>query len=279
MGTKRPGKEHLAQQNTMPQAPARRGYRSWSTQMDVVLTATLFQQINEGNKGDGDFKQQALQAVVDNLKTKLNISLTPTHVRNRIKTWKTHYSEITDIRNYTKFRWDEDRKMLVIPVEELEDWQNYCKENPNASKYQNKSIDNWDDICTLFASDRATGEGAEQYEESAAAMEMENELGSGGANSEAASGESNKKVKRDRLADAVTKFAESFSEYVSKARGPPRPSSKEIYDVLSAVPYISRMQILKGVKSFMNGTVDMFEMLKSLPEDDKLDWVLLHIDD
>lgn len=127
MGTKRPGKEHLAQQNTMPQAPARRGYRSWSTQMDVVLTATLFQQINEGNKGDGDFKQQALQAVVDNLKTKLNISLTPTHVRNRIKTWKTHYSEITDIRNYTKFRWDEDRKMLVIPVEELEDWQNYCK--------------------------------------------------------------------------------------------------------------------------------------------------------
>ncbi|KAL1826502.1 hypothetical protein ACET3Z_004914 [Daucus carota] len=83
-------------------------------------------------------------------------------------------------------------------------------ENPNASKYQNKSIHNWDDICTLFASDRATGEGAEQYEESAAAMEMENELGSGGAGSEVASGESNKKVKRDRLADAVTKFAKSL---------------------------------------------------------------------
>ncbi|KAL1818574.1 hypothetical protein ACET3Z_013443 [Daucus carota] len=134
--------------------------------------------------------------------------------------------------------------------------------NPNASNYQNKSIDNWDDICTLFASDRLTGESAEQYEESAAAMEMENELGSGGAGSEAASGESNKKVKRDRLADAVTKFAESFCEYVSKARGPPRPSSKEIYDVISVVPYIFRMQIRKGVKSFMNGTIDMFEMLK-----------------
>ncbi|KAL1810877.1 hypothetical protein ACET3Z_020942 [Daucus carota] len=138
--------------------------------------------------------------------------------------------------------------MLIIPVEELEDGQKYCKENPNASTYLNKSIDNWDDISTLFASNRATGEGAEQYEESAVAMEMKNELGSGGAGPETVSGESNKKAKRDRLADAV--IVESFSEYVSKARGPPRPSTKEIYDVLSVVPYISRMQILKRREKF-----------------------------
>ncbi|XP_074364701.1 uncharacterized protein LOC141705709 [Apium graveolens] len=166
----------------------------------------------------------------------------------------------------------------------------FVQDNPSASVYQNKCIDNWDDICTLFASGRATGEGAEQHEESTSTMEMENEVGSG---SETVSEESNKRIKRDRLADAVTRFAESFTEYVadavtrfaesfteyvSKAQGPPRPPSKEIYDVISAVPYISRMQILKGVKSFMNGTPEMFEMLKSLPEDDKLDWILLHID-
>ena len=29
----------------------------------------------------------------------------------------------------------------------------------------------------------------------------------------------------------------------------------------------------------MNGTVDMFDMLKSMPDNDKLDWVLLHIND
>ena len=81
-------------------------------------------------------------------------------------------------------------------------------------------------------------------------MEMKNELGSGGAGPETVSGESNKKAKRDRLADAITKFVESFSEYVSKARGPPRPSTKEIYDVLSVVPYISRMQILKRREKF-----------------------------
>lgn len=46
---------------------------------------------------------------------------------------------------------------------------------PHASAYQNKRIQNWDDIYTLFASDRTTGDGAEQYEESAATMELENE--------------------------------------------------------------------------------------------------------
>ncbi|KAL1808223.1 hypothetical protein ACET3Z_025213 [Daucus carota] len=97
MGTKRPEKKHLAKQNTLPLALARKGYRLWSTQMDAVLTSTLFQQINEGNKGDGDFKPQALQAVVYNLKAKFSISLTLTH-----ETWKRHYSMIIDIRNYTK---------------------------------------------------------------------------------------------------------------------------------------------------------------------------------
>ena len=84
MGTKRPGQEYIAQQNTLPLAPARRGYRLWSKQMGAILISTLFQQINEGNKGDGDFKPQALQAVVYNLKAKFSISLTLTHVRNRI---------------------------------------------------------------------------------------------------------------------------------------------------------------------------------------------------
>ncbi|KAL8092560.1 hypothetical protein AgCh_034723 [Apium graveolens] len=76
---------------------------------------------------------------------------------------------------------------------------------PHASAYQNKRIQNWDDICTLFASDRAIGDGAEQYEESATAMELKNEVVS---TAETGSDELNKRQKRDRLADAVTSFVE-----------------------------------------------------------------------
>ncbi|KAL6569216.1 hypothetical protein OROHE_003497 [Orobanche hederae] len=91
--------------------------------MDVILTSILFQQINEGNKGDEDFKPQAYQAVVDKLRVELNITLSASHIKNRIRSWKKHYAVIIEIRTYTKFRWDEGRKMLVIPIEELADWK------------------------------------------------------------------------------------------------------------------------------------------------------------
>ncbi|KAL8120249.1 hypothetical protein AgCh_017412 [Apium graveolens] len=138
---------------------------------------------------------------------------------------------------------------------------------PHASAYQNKRIQNWDDICTLFASDRAIGDGAEQYEESATAMELENEVVS---TAETSSGELNKRQKRNRLADAVTSFAESFKEYASKVKEPPRPTCKEIYEVVSTVDKITDSDAMRAVKRFVNGQVDEFEMLKSLPDDKKL---------
>ncbi|KMT02385.1 hypothetical protein BVRB_9g204980 [Beta vulgaris subsp. vulgaris] len=269
MNSKRQGKEPMG-------PPRKRGYVAWNRQMDVILTSTLYEQINEGNKGDGDFKSQAYQAVVDKLRLELNIYVTVDHVRNRIRVWKRHYATITEIRAYTKFKWDEEKKMVVIPLEELDEWKKYCQENPNASGYLNKCIDNWDDIVTLFALDRATGDGAEQHEESAAAMDTETE---GGSTSETSSGGSNKKLKRDRLADAVSSFADSFKEYVSKAQGPPKPSSQEIYDVVSSVLGLSGQQVLQAVKRFMNGPVNEFDMLKHLPEEQKLDWILLCISD
>uniref|UniRef100_A0A803MDI9 Transposase n=1 Tax=Chenopodium quinoa TaxID=63459 RepID=A0A803MDI9_CHEQI len=194
MTSKRQGKQPMG-------PPNRRGYVSWNSKMDEILTSTLFEQINEGNKGDGDFKSQAYQAVVDKLRDDLGMSITVDHVRNRIKVWKKHYSVITEIRTNTKFKWDEKKKMVVIPAEQLADWYTYCTDAPQAAAYQNKFIENWDDIFTLFASDRATGEGVEQHEEAAAAMENENDNAS---TSEASSGGLNKKLKRDRLADAVS---------------------------------------------------------------------------
>ncbi|KAL6517882.1 hypothetical protein OROMI_033583 [Orobanche minor] len=126
------------------------------------------------------------------LRVELNINLTASHVKNQIKSWKKHYTVINEIQTYTKVRWDEERKMLIIPIEELEEWKTYCK--------------------------LATGDGAEQHEESAIATEMENEVGSG---PETVYVESNKRIKRNRLDDAITRFVESFNEYMSKAQGPP----------------------------------------------------------
>ncbi|XP_074335607.1 uncharacterized protein LOC141672823 isoform X1 [Apium graveolens] len=282
-GCRRQGKRPMLQPTVQPttQQPTvpivqKRDYLTWSTDMDNLLISTLYDQINAGNKGDGDFKAQAHQAVVDKLRVEMGIFATVDNVRNRIKVWKKHYAMIIEIRTYTKFKWDEEKKMLVIPIEDLAEWKAYCEGVPHASAYQNKRIQNWDDICTLFAADRANGDGAEQYEESAAAMELENEVAS---TAETGSGELNKRQKRDRLADAVTSFAESFKEYVSKSKEPPRPTCKEIYEVVSTVDKITDNDVMRAVKRFLNGQVDEFEMLKSLPDDKKLGWILLLIND
>ncbi|XP_021723016.1 uncharacterized protein LOC110690478 [Chenopodium quinoa] len=265
---RRSGKEPMA-----PSQSQRINYTSWNTQMDGVLTKTLFEQINEGNKGDGEFKSQAYQAAVDNVRKQLGILVTMDQVKNRIKVWKKHHSVINDITTYTKFKWDDKKKMIVIPVEDLQAWHVYCMETPAVSAYQNKCIENWDDICTLFAPDRAIGDVAEQHEEAAAAMENENDNAS---TSETASGDSNKRLKKDRLADAVSSFAESFKEYVSKST---RPTSQEIYKEVSSVLGISRHQALRAVKRFLNGTLEEFDMLKNLPDDQKLYWIILCIDE
>ena len=89
-----------------------------------------------------------------------------------------------------------------------------------------KCIENWNHIVTLFALDRAIGDGAEQHEESAAAMDTETKRAT-------SSGGSNKKLKRDRLADVISSFVNSFKEYVSKTQDSLKPSSQEIYDVVS----------------------------------------------
>ncbi|ONK77616.1 uncharacterized protein A4U43_C02F8600 [Asparagus officinalis] len=45
--------------------------------------------------------------------------------------------------------------------------------NSDAKAYQNKAIEIWDDIYVLVGTDRATGEGAEQIDDSIVAMDME----------------------------------------------------------------------------------------------------------
>ncbi|KAL2901736.1 SH3 domain and tetratricopeptide repeat-containing protein 1, partial [Bienertia sinuspersici] len=68
----------------------KRGYVSWNKQMDDILTGVLLEEIKNKEKRDGDFKPQAYQAVVDELKKELGIVINVDHARNRTKSWKKH---------------------------------------------------------------------------------------------------------------------------------------------------------------------------------------------
>ena len=55
------------------------------------------------------------------------------------------------------------------------------------------------------------------------------------------------------------------------------PSGKEVYDEISKVPGLLQDHVLKAVKIFMKSPAE-FEMLKGLPEEQKLEWVLLNLE-
>ena len=49
----------------------------------------------------------------------------------------------------------------------------YFQSFPDAHGYQNKVIENWDDIVLLCGCDRAIGDGAETFQDAAEAMDQE----------------------------------------------------------------------------------------------------------
>ncbi|KAL9247503.1 hypothetical protein vseg_020929 [Gypsophila vaccaria] len=104
----------------LPTQSKKKGYVTWTKQMDEKMIEVLHNQLNEGNKADGEWKPQAYQAVADELRTTLGAFVSTDNVKNRMKSWKKHYAVISDIRTFSKFKWDEERKMIIIAIEDVE---------------------------------------------------------------------------------------------------------------------------------------------------------------
>ncbi|CAN0829662.1 hypothetical protein LINGRAHAP2_LOCUS1187 [Linum grandiflorum] len=114
-----------------------RPYLAWNDAMDEVLTRVLLDQANKGNKGDGDWKVQAFQAVVDEVRILLGTTVTKGNVKNRLRNWKQHYRMISDIQNRSGVSlWDEEKKKVVITIENASDWENYLKELASSLLFQ-----------------------------------------------------------------------------------------------------------------------------------------------
>ncbi|KAH9623885.1 hypothetical protein KSS87_018555 [Heliosperma pusillum] len=90
---------------------------------------------------------------------------------------------------------------------------------------------------------------------------------------------SKKKRKSDSLADAVTQVADTLKSYVeARLKATPTLGGKEVFDEVSKVVGILRPQVLRAVNMFVEMPVK-FQVLKDLPSDQKLDWILLCLDE
>ncbi|KAK6158600.1 hypothetical protein DH2020_005914 [Rehmannia glutinosa] len=222
----------------------------------------LTDQMVQGNKCDGDtWKPQALQAAVTYLNTRLHLNLTKDNIKNRLKNWKKYFSVVSDVQTkQSGFTWDEEQKMIVVTSDEWSSWAAYVESHPDAKGMESKMIENWDDIFLLCGKDRATGQGAETFEEGAEAMGEgdENEVNSASlsgprpraqpSSSTDSMHNKGKKAKKDSLAEDVSVIASTFEEFVaSKKKSQERPSGIEIHEVVSMVPGLIINEVFKAV--------------------------------
>ncbi|OMP05550.1 hypothetical protein COLO4_08774 [Corchorus olitorius] len=190
--------------------------------MDMALISSFYSSLDEGLKGKNDWKPQAYEAAKEHINTTLKLNLTKENVRNRYKTMKKHYGYVNEIQTVESgLLWDNEKKMVLVTSDTLHIWENYLKVQPLAGPYKNKMIEFWDDIVVLCASEKATGQHAESFEDAIDSMaaEAEDEMNSPPtqipAQQDSTKGSCQKKKrKKDPLIEIVGEMATSLKEYV-----------------------------------------------------------------
>ncbi|PQM39223.1 uncharacterized protein Pyn_04644 [Prunus yedoensis var. nudiflora] len=86
----------------------------------------------------------------------------------------------------------------------------------------------------------------------------------------------NKKAKNDPLAQAIGEAADSRKEF-SASEMKLQLRGEEVLAVVSKIPNLSRLQVLKAVHILLNTNPEEFFLLKYLLDDEKTEWILLLI--
>ena len=128
MGRKDKQPQSLSRSQSQSQSQSHsRQYIQWNAEMDKALASILYDQLAQGNREDGYWKEVAYQAAVEYISAQLILNLTKDNVKNRLKAWKLHFAIITDIKNQSGLVWDEVKKKVVVPSDNYHVWDAYVK--------------------------------------------------------------------------------------------------------------------------------------------------------
>ncbi|CAI9302075.1 unnamed protein product [Lactuca saligna] len=135
---------------------------NWTEHMDAAFVDAMVQQQEKGNRPYKNFTSQAYTNMIEELNKKLTMNLTKSHLKNRLKTLKSTFSQRYDMFNrisLSGFGWIADTQ-LIEADEEV--WDNLIK---SKLALKTKKVAHFEQMLVLFARDRASGENAETAKE------------------------------------------------------------------------------------------------------------------
>ncbi|KAF8395743.1 hypothetical protein HHK36_019694 [Tetracentron sinense] len=124
----------------------------WTEEMDRCLDKILVEQMKRGNIIDNTLKPEAYTEVVRALNERFQLDMTKDNIRNRLKTLKKQYGVLKELLAQSGFHWDETRKMVTANDSV---WNNYIKTHPDARAFQERVIENYDELCMIFGDGHA----------------------------------------------------------------------------------------------------------------------------
>ena len=157
-------------------------YVVWTSEMDNCLTKVLAEQVKKGNKVDNMLKPAAFAAAVNALNEKFGMYLSKGHIKNRLKTWRKQFGVLKELLIQRGFVWNETQKMVVaddalwneyIKVTSLSVIRYamhsisllfyvgcliflcYLQAHPDSRIFRAKSIENYDELCSILGNDQA----------------------------------------------------------------------------------------------------------------------------
>ncbi|CAI9290286.1 unnamed protein product [Lactuca saligna] len=139
---------------------------NWTEHMDVAFVYAMVQQQEKGNRPYGNFTSQAYANMVEEINTKFTMNLTKSHLKNRLNTLKSTFSQWYDMFNgisLSGFGWNADTQLNEADEEV---WDNLIKSKSDAVALKTKKVAHFEQMLVLFARDRASGENAETAKES-----------------------------------------------------------------------------------------------------------------
>ncbi|CAI9295479.1 unnamed protein product [Lactuca saligna] len=137
----------------------------WSEIMDYAYIQVMIKQQEIGNRVNGSFTPTAYAQMVEELNTNHQMDITKSHLKNRYKTLKKHFSQWYDVFrgiSMSGFSWNSSTQLIEA---EEEVWDNLIKSKPEAVSLKTKKIAYFDEMLMLFARDRASGAHAETAKE------------------------------------------------------------------------------------------------------------------
>ncbi|KAH6760718.1 Myb/SANT-like DNA-binding domain protein [Perilla frutescens var. frutescens] len=118
--------------------------------MDHYFIDLMSEQVRHGNKIGSAFSEQAWAHMTWSFKEKFGAQYEQHVLENHYLCLMRQYIEMYNLLNQEGFSWDEESHMIVADINV---WELYCKEHPEAISYKDKSIERYSELCSIFGTE------------------------------------------------------------------------------------------------------------------------------